>query len=270
MVGQLVSEVEANVWSIATSDWTNSIYYAGEGTPRYDVALETSAYHGRRLLSVPIPDDAQASPDSDGGMVVIDRATNCEYDIGRARRLDGGGWSAWWANALPSDGTGIYPFAEAPSASGFASGAGMILPHELEAGRIEHALGFSMKATKAGGPVRPATASDGRSALPGAIPEGARLQLDPNLDLGSLGLKHHERVIATALQRYGMFLVDTGGAVSLHAQNTHSTDYAYPWGRERGYMPSALAHHLRVLETGPQQPITWRFVTNHCAQLSPR
>ena len=270
MVAQVASEVDATGWSISTNDWTNTIYYADEGTPRYDVDLTTSAYSGRKLLNVPIPDGAQPSPDSDGGMVVIDRSTNCEYDIGRAQQAAGGGWSAWWANALPSHGTGIYPYSEAPSASGFASAAGMIRPHELEAGRIEHALAFTMKATKAGGPVLPATGSDGRSSLPGAIPEGARLQLDPNLNLDALGLSRHERVIAEALQRYGMFLVDTGGAVAIRVQNTHSTDYTYPWGRQRGRMPSVLARHLRVLETGPQYPITWRFVTNHCAQLSPR
>lgn len=270
MVAQLVSEVEATGWSISTMDWTNTIYYADARTPRYDIPVTTSAYAGRKLLDVPIPDRARPSPDGDGGMVVIDRSTNCEYDIGRAAKVEGGGWSAWWANALPSHGTGIYPFSEAPSASGFASAAGMIRPHELAAGRIEHALAFTMKATKDGGPVRPATGSDGRSTLPGAIPEGARVQLDPSLDLDALGLKRYERVIAEALQRYGMFLVDTGGAVAIRVQNAHSTEYRYPWGGERGRMPSVLARHLRVIETGPQYPITWRFVANHCAKLSSR
>jgi hypothetical protein len=266
MVDQFVAEVDDLGWTIATSTWTSTVYHADEGTPRYDVALESPFYAGRRLMDVPIPGGARAPADSDGGMVVIDRDSGCEYDLGRAHRTDGG-WSAWFANALPLDGNGIYPFAEAPSASGAASAAGLIMPEELEAGRIDHALTFTMKNVKTGGPVPPATGSDGRSSLPGAIPEAARLQLDPGLDLASLGLEPHERVIAEALQRYGMFLVDTGGAVAIRVEHALSTDYRYPWGTRDARLPPELARHMRVLETGPQRPTEYKFVPNRCARI---
>ena len=267
MVDQLMAEVEELGWAIATSAWTNTVYHADESTPRHDVELTSDSYTGQRLLDVPIPDEARVPEDSDGGLVVIDRSEGCEYDLSRAQPLEGGGWSAWFGNALPLDGNGIYPRSEAPSASGFASAAGMIMPEELEAGRIEHALAFTMKNTKAGGPVRPATGSDGKSTAPGAIPEGARLQLDPGLDLDSLNLKPHERTIAEALQRYGMFLVDTGGAVAVRVEHTLSTDYAYPWGRSDGRLPSELARHLSVLDAGPQHPVRYEFVPNRCAAI---
>jgi len=270
MVAEVVAEVGASGWSIATMDWTNTIYYADASTPRYDIPVTNSAWAGRKLLNVPIPTGAVPSPDSDSGMVVIDTSTGCEYDLGRLQKQADGSWLMWWGNGLPTNGTGIYPYAEAPSASGFASAAGTIRPHELQRGLIDHALAFTVKATKAGGRVLPATGSDGRSTLAGAIPEGARLQLDPNLDLDALGLAPHEKVIARALQVYGMFLVDTGGAMAIRVQNGNSTDYQYPWGRQRGYVPPVLAQHLRVIETGPQYPTTWRFVTNQCAAMSPK
>jgi len=183
------------------------------------------------------------------------------------RRPDSPWWSASTANALPLDGDGIYPFAASPSASGFASAAGMIMPGELEAGRIDHALAFTMGKTKTGGPVAPATGSDGDSSEPGAIPEGARLQLDPDLDLDSLGLKPYERTIAEALQRYGMLLVDSGGAVAVRVQHTISTDYRYPWGRRDGRLPTELARHMRAVATGPQRDAIYRFVPNRCARI---
>jgi hypothetical protein len=42
-----------------------------------------------------------------------------------------------------------------------------------------HALTFSFDSTKSGGPVWPATESDGRTSTAGAMPEGARLQPAP-------------------------------------------------------------------------------------------
>lgn len=267
MVDQLNQEVNDKGWPIATGAWTNSIYYADSRTPRQDVKL-TGAYSGRRLGNVPIPEDARVPSDSDGGMIVIDREGGCEYDFARAQRDSNGNWSAWHANAHPTDGSGVYPFAEAPSASGFASAGGTILPEDMQAGQIDHALAFTMHHTKAGGPVAPATASDGWSGVNGAIPEGARLQLDPDLDLDRLGLTSWEKTIARALQDYGMYLVDTGGAVALRAQHSMSTSFDYPWGNgDYGQVPESLARHLRVLELGPQQPVTYRFVENRCASL---
>jgi hypothetical protein len=268
MVQQLQSEIEDRGWPIATGAWTNTVYFADASTPRYDVALGSRSYSGRRLMRVPIPDEARVPPDEDAGVVVIDRSSGCEYDFARAKRT-GSGWSAWFANALPTGGRGIYPYAEAPSASGFANAAGMIMPGELEAGRIEHALVFTMHHTKAGGPVPPATGSDGWSDAPGAIPEGARLQLDPSLDLERLGLEPWERVIARALQKYGMFLIDTGGAVALRAQHSLSTSYRYPWGDGLyGQMPRVLARHMRVLKLEPQFETKYKFVPNECAALN--
>ena len=269
-VRMLVQEVEDKGFVISTGRFTNTLYYADGDTPRYDVELTGQAYSGRRLLGVPVPDGARVPDDTDGGLAVIDRSTDCEYDFDEARKTPDG-WSAEFANGLSTKGTGIYPFAEAPSASGMANAAGMILPEELEAGEIDHALAFTMSNTKAGGPVAPATGSDGRSDAAGAIPEGARVQLDPDLDLDALGLKTWEKTIARAMQEYGMYLVDTGGAVSIRVQHSLSTSYAYPWGRgPYGQMPASLARHMRVLRTGPQKEPTYRFVRNECARLSPR
>ena len=265
MVEQLVAEANENGWPVAVKMWTNAIYHAPPSTPRRSVSVEGL---GGRRVRVPIPSHAQVPPDADGGLVVIDESEGCEYDFGRAHKHADGTWAAAIFNALALDGRGIYPYGQAPSASGFANAAGTILEDELRDGRIEHALAFTMQHTKAGGPVPPATASDGWSTVRGAIPEGARVQLDPDLDLDAHALEPWQKVVARALQEYGMYLVDTGGAFALRAQHGLSTSGSYPWGDVTyAYMPRALVPHLRVLELGRQFEPVHRFVSTRCTTL---
>lgn len=61
---------------------------------------------------------------------------------------------------------------------------------------------------------------------PWAIPEGARVRLDPSLNLDRLGLTPYERTIAEALQTYGIYLGDDGGGLALQAINPISASGA--------------------------------------------
>jgi hypothetical protein len=138
----------------------------------------------------------------------------------------------------------------------------------LQAGEIDHALAFMYPYTRSGGPVLPATESDGKTESPAAIPEGARLQLDPSLDLSRAALAPYERTIARALQRYGMYLIDSGGGVAMRAQHPQSTSTPYPWG-DRTYvqLPAWLLEHMRVLTVGAQLPARYEVVPNACASF---
>jgi hypothetical protein len=261
MVSRLAEEVDEKGWAISTKAYTVPVFQATASTERTTVRVRTRGTVHR----VAIPDDAFPSPGSDGHLAVIDANSGCEYDFYRGRRLADGSWEAENFNALPTSGSGIYPRGLATRASGFANAAGLIRASEIRRGRIDHALVFSMPSTRAGGPVRPATSSDGSTSGAGAIPEGARLQLDPALSIDRLA--PWQRVIARALQRYGMYLADTGGAVALYAQHPRSADdgFRYPWGDVTyGYMPKWLARHLHVLELPPQRPSIHRFVPNRC------
>jgi hypothetical protein len=261
MVARLAEEVGEKGWAISTKEYTVPVFRVTPSTERKTVRVRTRGTVHR----VPIPHEAFPSPGSDGHLTVIDARSGCEYDFYRGRRLENGSWEAENFNALPTSGSGIYPRGLATRASGFANAAGLITAAEMRRGRIEHALVFSMPSTRAGGPVRPATSSDGSTAGAGAIPEGARLQLDPALPLDRLA--PWQRVIARALQRYGMYLADTGGAVALYAQHPESAGdgFRYPWGDVTyGYLPKWLARHLRVLELPPQRRSVHRFVPNRC------
>jgi hypothetical protein len=107
---------------------------------------------------------------------------------------------------------------------------------------------------------------------PAAIPQGARVQLDPTLNLKELGLTGYELTIAKALKRYGMILGDTGGALSLYAVGAQSwpTD-PYPGLLEDDvytYLSNIPVDRSRVIETGSQKPVTpLAVLPNPCGRI---
>jgi hypothetical protein len=218
---------------------------------------------------VPIPAGAVPTPDSDATLIVLDKSSGCEYDIGgnTVKNTDGT-WTAHFAATLMWTGNGIYPGGESPRAGGVGNAAGVIRPEEMAAGQIDHALAFVMQHGKSGGPVSPATASDGWSTNAGAVPEGAHVQLDPSLNLDSLGLTPWQKTVARALQVYGMYNIDTGGVLGLQAQSTLSTSQPYPWGVvDYAYLPNAITSRLKVLLLPPQFTAQYKWVDTSCAVL---
>jgi len=152
--------------------------------------------------------------------------------------------------------------------SGFPIIAGLIRPEELKAGHIRHALVFTFnKNARAddGGQIflPPAVRSDGRFKGEQYPIEGMRFQLNPKItrkDFVTWGLTREGQVLAKALQEYGMFLGDNGGAMALQIQLLGSTekenrkkwDELFP-GFYRTVMKIPV-QHLRIVYTG--EPIT--------------
>lgn len=220
-----------NGFIMQMKQYSTTVYIADENSPRYNVSLPCGdkwELGVTQLVGVPIPDYATPAYDRDGedrpvkagrcgesanqdnNMVILDLANRCEYDFWQARKVDEG-WEASWGNSVSMDSKGIYEFGLSTRGSGFAFTGGLIWPDELQKGEITHALVFSYPFTKSGGPVPPATESDGLTNASNALPEGARLRLNPELDLSSLNLSKAELAVAKALQVYGLILVDTGG-----------------------------------------------------------
>jgi hypothetical protein len=83
---------------------------------------------------------------------------------------------------------------------------------EIAAGLIPHALAFQVDNSCAAVFRAPAVKTDGTASRPDCIPEGALIRLNPSVDLSALQLTPAERAIGTALQEYGGYVVDRGGA----------------------------------------------------------
>ena len=138
---------------------------------------------------------------------------DASYDAGTiAGRLAGARWpiTGWGANCPPGR------HCIGAVAAGFAMLGGSVRPEEIAQGHIDHALALLTPATKSGYIACPATNTDGKSSNANAIPEGARVQLDPAFNVDPQSWTAWEKTIAHALQTYGAYVVDTGGAMALY------------------------------------------------------
>lgn len=213
------------------------VYFADEQTPRWDVPCLinkcTIALSDQDILrtdmveDIPIPLGAQPGEGSDARIIVIDKVTHTEYNLSKAQHTESG-WTAGTVSVynIQWDGT---PVGHSSRGSGIPALAGLLRPWEIRQGRIEHALAFGYTETARDKCVFPASKSDGKSKLPFAIPEGARLQLDPTLtdaDFDQMGLDPTGKIIARALQEYGMILVDTSGALKIYVEDLANNPFA--------------------------------------------
>ena len=267
MIQSLISEANKG-FVVCVKEWTVPVYFADANTKRRDVKMTESWAPKKKLKDVPIPEFAEPDPESDGHLVVVDEEGGCVYDFWKLRYKRGDHWKAGWGNALPLNGNGIFQKGLSARGSGFELLQGVIWPQELENGAINHALIFSFDHTKSGGPVSPATESDGTESGNDAIPEGALVRLNPNIDLYSLGLNSYELIIAKALQDYGMYCADDGGGLSLYAVNPiscKSNPYQNIWGDQTYIDLSKIpANEFQVLTLPSQSSSEPEIVNNAC------
>jgi hypothetical protein len=217
---------------------------------------------------VPLPSDAEPSS-GDEDLAVWQPSTDKMWEFFGMTK-SAGRWQARWGGAMRnvSMNPGVYgpnawPGAQrnwGVTASSLPLVGGAITVRQLMAGEINHALALAIPKPRARVFAAPAQRTDGSSPASDALPEGARLRLDPSLDLSTLGLPKPTLAIAEAAQRYGIVIRDTSGIVAFAAQDpapqsgTRSPDpYTGSHGLFGGQLPSALLakfpwSHLQVLK----------------------
>jgi hypothetical protein len=236
----------------ATADlyeYGNPVWEATASTPHYNVTCTEN--WGTCPLSaapIPIPTSAEASSGSDGSMVVIDWSTRTGYDFWRARKTSSG-WTAAWGTVFSIDGMGTEGGA---TGAGMPLLAGMIRTYEIEQGYIDHALTFATDNACRTVLRYPASKTDGSSSQSNCIPEGARVQLNPSINVDAIpGITPAERMIAHALQIYGAYADNNGGAkMAFSFENPVNRPNPYPAaGLAWDYydMPHIPWNQLRVL-----------------------
>ncbi|WP_304233631.1 hypothetical protein [Jiulongibacter sediminis] len=269
MVNSLVSESQKS-FVLSVKEWTVPVFYSTSVDQTFDIPLKAGWAPVEEIKGVNIPAFAKPDPASDGHLSIIDKEKGCVYDFWKAQKTKSG-WKAAWANALPIESDGVYSSGLSARGSGFALLQGLIWPEEVKNNEIKHALIFSYNHTKSGGPVWPATESDGTTNGLEAIPEGALIQLSPDLDLDSLNLNNYEKTIAKALQEYGMYCTDDGGGLQLYTVNANSyaeNPYGEFWGEQSLVSLKKIpAKYFRVLQFGLQKNTTATISPNRCNQF---
>ena len=251
-----------------TSDpdqYTIPVYRFDATTPRINVKLDGnySTYdkgdrsrvgHGENPVAkgVPYPNGVKSGAGSDGQIVLWDPVAQVEYGFWQwqedsagnvtatngYRYHTGEGYNGRFADGLAGRGAGTTYL------------SGLVRKWEVEQGRIDHALSFAYDSPSAKF-VYPASKSDGGrfGGTSADLPEGARLQLNPALtdaDFTAWGLSRMAKIIARALQRYGMVVIDHSGSSKVYIENRRTAK----WGTSvnRNMLAKIPWSQFRVLD----------------------
>lgn len=197
--------------------------------------------------------------DGDCHLLVVDASSCRLFEMWRANRTATrfeGGCLAVWDLKSPYVPTLRGECCTSADAGGLPIAALMFSADEIARGEIRHALRFILpnQLIRSRIYVRPATHSTrATSGPPSAPPYGARVRLKADFDAARL--KPSAQVVARALQRYGMILVD-GGNITFTATNDRFT--RAKWA-EVGFGPNDLTSLLwtdfEVVELGNR--LTW-------------
>jgi len=219
---------------INSTSYSTPVYTVPVDQARVPVKIDTSTPSNLQgaFSSVPIPADAKPAGGNDRHMVIWQPATDTYWEMWRAERRSDG-WHASWGAATREASKnkgyfeqGSWPGAETywgATSSKLTLAGGLMRTEELANGRIDHALALGLPGLRANTLAAPARRSDGRLSDADSLPMGARLRIDPDLDLDTLDLPPAVRTMAEAAQRYGMIVHDTSGGVALYAEDPAQT-----------------------------------------------
>lgn len=253
---------------IGTTSYSVPIYQVGSDQPTVRVRLDSphaAAALREAFAAVPLPPGARPSPGSDGHLVLWQPSSDRLWEFWRLEQGPDGP-QASWGGAIRgvSSSPGVYGPRAWPGATrwwgapatSLSLAGGVITLEDLRRGEINHALAMTIPAVRSGVYSAPARRGDGRSANPLALPEGAHLRLDPDLDIASLHLPRATRLIAEAAQRYGIFIRDGASVVKFIAQdpvtvpgNPYKGREGFFEGRYPGQLLAAFPwEHLQLLK----------------------
>jgi serine/threonine-protein kinase len=223
------------------------------------------------LMPVPIPANGALEEqtgytcfgDGDCHLIVQHLPTRRLYEMWHADLTNGlftGGCLAVWDMSRAYGPNGRGHNCTSADAAGFPIAPLLFTSEEVASGEIPHAIRFILPndRIRAGVYVSPATHStSSTSGAANTPPYGARFRLraDYPIDL----LPEGPRVVARALQRYGMFLAD-GGMKALTARSDRFSDIK--WNGPDGLLLSETdlaplrVNDFEMVEAGPRIPFT--------------
>ena len=256
-------------------DFSLTVLSAPAGTPAVPFQ-EKSGYYTPdcdHLATFPLPPggalEGEAGYACTGGgdchLLVVDAAARLLYEAWSADVV-GGKVTAMCAvvwhldRAYPADLRGEQ--CTSADAAGLPISALTFDADEVAAGHIDHAIRFILPNARmaAGVYVHPATHAGGPSGAAGLPPYGTRLRLRADYPLASLPAA--ARVVAAAMQRYGMVLSD-GGNIALTAADDRFTTHTWAaLGIDSHALGALAVSDFEVVATDPAIASTQDCVRN--------
>jgi hypothetical protein len=181
----------------------------------------------------PIPRGVRIEAGSDRHAIVVDRDRCRLYELYALRRA-AGGWHAGSGAIWNLRSNGLRPAGwTSADAAGLPILPGLARYDEVERGRIDHALRFTVERTRRAY-VYPARHYASDPTDPDLPPMGLRLRLKAGYPIGSF--PRQARIVLEALERYGMIVADNGSSwfISGAPDPRWSNDQLHSLGRVPG------------------------------------
>jgi hypothetical protein len=249
-------------------DFGMTILEATSSTPKKSF-VKTDEFYSPDCDHVPFPVPSGGSLEGENGyacnndgdchLIVVNKSENKLYEMWRAHMSGSsfyGGCAAVWdlAKTYPTNlrGEGC----TSADAGGFPIAAMVFTPSEIKAGAINHAIRFILPNSRIRDNVyvHPGThTTNPTSGGPNAPPYGVRFRLKKSYPINNLS--SGAKVIAKAMQTYGMFLSD-GGTIALSAATDKYSSVKWSQVGVNSYSLQALkVSDFEVVDMGT--PISW-------------
>lgn len=181
------------------------------GQAKVGVSFEYAGESDKGPYPIPANAKIEGGPSADGDRhVILHDKTTCKlYELFAARR-SGASWSAGSGAIFDLRSNGLRPRGwTSADAAGLPIMPGLVRYDEVAAGRIDHAIRFTVPRTRNAfvWPARHAASSSSDASLPAM---GQRFRLKASVNIA--GLPAQARVVAQALKTYGAILADNGSA----------------------------------------------------------
>ena len=255
--------------------WSTTVYYVNSSAPKLPLVITGTGTKNQRLQQlidahggVPFPAGAEPSDENDAQITVVNTDTGTLYEFFEAstpaqnadgrwhastggiifdHRLDPGYFSR---NSWP--GLGLNEgWNWGANATSLPMLGGLITLEDLQTGVVNHALHAATPATCKNEIWFPAQRNDAGASQAHAscMPEGARLQLDPSVNVETDPAFAHPlvKMIGRAAQQYGIIVNDTtGGNFAFESQDPgNGTPDPYTSGPGVGGVPNGDRGYLQ-------------------------
>lgn len=247
-------------------DFSIDVLAADASTPRRTFTPTTDfAAPDCDQVELPVPpggnvegeDGYACTMDGDCHLLVFDKGAGTLFEMWRANittTFEGGCLVAWNTRAPYGDGLRGEQCTSA-DAAGFPIAPLLFTADEVASGHIDHAIRFILPNDHIRrGYVHPASHGTKTTGGDAAPPYGVHLRLRADYPIASLPTEG-ARVVARAMQKYGMYHAD-GGNIALTAQSDRHTTAKWATLLAPRDLSALRVEDFEVIDHGPMIPLT--------------
>ncbi|HEX8646025.1 MAG TPA: carbohydrate-binding domain-containing protein [Thermoleophilaceae bacterium] len=267
--GELIDQIDddrqsgsgAGAW-VGFDRWTPPVYVVPFEQPKVNVIPDVRPELTEQWTGVPLPPDARVSQgsaatpeESDRSLILWQPSTDTLWEFVGLGKDGNGNWHGYYGGKMPkvSQHQGHWEGGSLDAGDQFGASAtslsmlaGLQRLKELQRGVIDHAIDFGVTTPRgARAFCWPAQRTDeGLSLDPNAIPAGTRFRLPAGLDLDAMPMHPYARMVAKAVQKYGMVARDSTGLPTLWAEDEFQTGepgaYMAMWNADPSARPGGI------------------------------